>query len=404
MHFGPPVAWLAVPAPAGRAVEFAGANPELVAAVVGVVVVAALVVAAVLRRVRRSPGRKLLSTLRGRESVAVLVHPNPDPDAMGSAMAVATLADHVDTAATIYYPGEIRHPENRAFRTVLDVDLEHVEARRDLPDDDVVLVDHNVPRGFQGAGDVDPVAVVDHHPGDGAASGHTEVRPEYGACASILTEYLADLDADLVGPDESADDADGRLAVPTGVATGMMYGILSDTNHLTNGCSGAEFEASATLHPATDPDRLDRIRNPRVDAETLEVKARAITEREVDPPYAVSDVGSVDNVDAIPQAASELVDLDTVTAVVVAGDDGDTIHLSGRSRDDRVHMGEVMQDVVEAIPMASGGGHARMGGAQIDLEHMRGIGPGNGVTRTELRSHLFAAMAGRELPASGASE
>lgn len=404
MHSGPPVAWLAVPAPAGRAVEFARANPELVAAVVATVVVAVLAVAVLLRRVRRSPGARLLATLRDRESVAVLVHPNPDPDAMSSAMAVATLADHVDTAATIYYPGEIRHPENRAFRTVLDVDLEHVEATSDLPDDDVVLVDHNVPRGFQGAGDVDPVAVVDHHPGDGTGSAVTDVRPEYGACASVLTEYVRDLDADLVGPDESADDAGDGLAVPTAVATGLMYGILSDTNHLTKGCSDAEFGASATLHPAIDPDRLDRIENPRVDAETLEVKARAITEREVDSPYAVSDVGSVDNVDAIPQAASELVDLDTVTAVVVAGDDGDTIHLSGRSRDDRVHMGEVMENVVDGIPMASGGGHARMGGAQIGLDHMRGIGPGHGVTRRELRSRLFAAMGGRELAANGEGE
>lgn len=391
---GTPATVQGVAADAG---SFAQSNPELVAAgVVGVLVFLG-VVYKLLRWWLKPAGSEFMSVLRGLDSVAVLTHPNPDPDAMACAAAVSRLADHVDTDVDVFYPGEIRHHQNRAFRTVLDLDLQHLETSADLQGQPVILVDHNVPRGFHGAEGLEPVAVVDHHPGNGTGSDFTDVRDEYGACATIIAEYLQDVDAELLGPDDPIDENRDDLLIPTEVTSALVFGILSDTSHLTDGCSPAEFEASAYLYPAIDRDSLNRIANPHVDAETLEVKARAISGRDVRPPYAVSDIGNISNVDAIPQAADELVNLETVTAVVVVGDDGDTIHLSGRSRDDRVHMGEVLEDVTNEIPMAAGGGHARMGGGQIGIDHMEGLGPSTGITREQLKERLFAAMSGKEL-------
>jgi nanoRNase/pAp phosphatase (c-di-AMP/oligoRNAs hydrolase) len=176
------------------------------------------------------------------------------------------------------------------------------------------------------------------------------------------------------------------------VATGLLHGIQSDTKSLTKGCSTLEFDAAAYLYPGVDQDQLDRIANPEVDAEVLDTKATAIRARDVRNAFAVSDVGSVSNVDAIPQAADELLRLEGVTAVVVLGDDGETIHLSGRSRDDRVHMGKALRAVVEDVPMAGAGGHARMGGGQLSVDHMEGLGPGDGLDREQLHDRLFDAM------------
>ncbi|PSP88623.1 RNA-binding protein, partial [Halobacteriales archaeon QH_8_68_33] len=81
-------------------------------------------------------------------------------------------------------------------------------------------------------------------------------------------------------------------------------------------------------------------------------------------------------------------------AVVVVGCKSDTLHLSGRSRDDRVHMGKTLEGVVDDIPMANAGGHARMGGGQLSVKHMAGLGPGEGVDRTDLRERIFDAMVG----------
>ena len=181
----------------------------------------------------------------------------------------------------------------------------------------------------------------------------------------------------------------------TRAATGLLYGILADTKHLTVGASEADFAAAAYVYPGVDQDRLDRVANPAVDAEVLEVKARAIAGRQIEGSFAVADVGGVNNVDAIPQAADELIQLEGVTAVVVVGERDGEVHLSGRSRDDRVHMGNAIESVLSEVTNGNGGGHSRMGGGTITPE----IDPTGGeepetVDRDALSDELFRAMAG----------
>jgi nanoRNase/pAp phosphatase (c-di-AMP/oligoRNAs hydrolase) len=365
---------------------FVGEQPLVVLAVAVAVVVLGGVGWWVLRRLRRTPGDRFRRLLAQHDAITVLMHPNPDPDAMASAMAATALAEDAGTDATIQYPGQIRHQENRAFQTVLDQNFERIETAGDLAKGSVVLVDHNEPRGFPGADGVDPIAVVDHHPGDGQGESFTDVRSDHGACATIFAEYFEGLGW--------TPNNNGEQSLTPVVATGMMYGIQSDTNHLTKGCSPDEFEAASYLYQGIDEDVLDRVANPEVDAEVLEVKARAITNRDVRNAFAVSDVDEVGNVDAIPQAADELLRLEGVTAIVVLGTCDGTLHLSGRSRDDRVHMGKALKAAVEDIPMAEAGGHARMGGGQLSVDHMEGIGPGDGVSFEEFTDRLFEAMTG----------
>jgi nanoRNase/pAp phosphatase (c-di-AMP/oligoRNAs hydrolase) len=374
-----------------RASLFVSENPDIAVGIAVLVLVALGIAVYLFQRYFRSPGRRFVRTLAKPEEIAVLMHPNPDPDAMASALGVAHLAERVGTDATLYYPGQIRHQENRAFRTVLEMEAEHVTSSGDL-DGEVVLVDHNEPRGIQSAERITPYAVVDHHPGDGTGTAHTDVRSEYGASATIIAEYADDIGLDARDADNGTGDPEDRL--PADVATGLMYGILADTNHLTKGCSPAEFAASAYLYEAVDESLLDRIANPAVDAEVLDTKARAITARELRAPFAISDVGSVSNLDAIPQAADELLGLEGVSAVVVFGDKEETIHLSGRSRDDRLHMGEALAAVVEDIPMAEAGGHARMGGGQLSIPHMQGLRSDSGISREEFIERVFAALSG----------
>ena len=373
-----------------RVATFAGGSPVLAAGIVVLVLLVLVGGGFLFQRYFRTPGRRFERALSEPDEITVLMHPNPDPDAMAAALGTAHIAERAGTDATLCYPGQIRHQENRAFRTVLEMAAENVSSSADL-EGEVVLVDHNRPRGIQNAERITPYAVVDHHPGDGTGTAHTDVRPEYGACATIIAEYADDVGLDARNRDEGG-DPNGHL--PSDVATGLLYGILADTSHLTKGCSSAEFGASAYLYEGIDESLLDRIANPAVDAEVLDTKARAITARELRAPFAVSDVGSVSNLDAIPQAADELLGLEGVSAVVVFGDKDGTIHLSGRSRDDRVHMGEALEAVVEDIPMAEAGGHARMGGGQLSIPHMQGLREDSGLTREEFTERVFAALSG----------
>jgi len=378
----------------GRMLSMALANPEVTAAVlIGFLALGVGLYA--VRRFTRPQGTRFVEALSGLDEVSILLHPNPDPDAMATGIGVASLAEQADTDAQLQYPGQIRHQENRAFRTVLDVDIEPIEHVSDLAAEHVVLVDHNEPRGFAGADSVLPFAVVDHHPGEGAGETFTDVRTDYGAASSIVGEYFDDLGAKPVPPAKHASEIGADYTVSSTVATGLLYGILTDTNRLTAGCSAADFAAAGYVYPGIDEDRLDRVANPEVSTEVLELKARAIAGRDVRGPFAVSDVGRLSNVDAIPQAADELVQLEGVTAVVVLGECDGTIHLSGRSRDDRIHMGDTLDSAVSVLREASAGGHARMGGGQLSLHdgEIKTVA-GETVPRDGLRERLFDAMAG----------
>jgi nanoRNase/pAp phosphatase (c-di-AMP/oligoRNAs hydrolase) len=386
-------------------------QPELLAAALAVLVVLGAAALGV-RRLLEPPGRTFARALSRKDAVTVLTHPNPDPDAMASALGVKLIAERQGTEATIQHPGGIRHQENRAFETVLGFEAERVDYLADIEHEDVVLVDHGEPRGFDGSDRIQPYAVVDHHPDGGEGTAFTDVRPEAGACASIVAGYLEELEFTPAEPGEYPGEDD----VPPEVATGLAYGIQADTADLTRGCTALEFDASEYLMPGIDPDRMERIANPVVSADTLEVKARAITNRVVEGAHAVSDVGEVENPDAIPQAADELLTLEGVDAVVVVGQHGGELRLSGRSQDDRVHMGKALDAAVDSIHEdAEGGGHARMGGGQVPTaalrqvsadgagrsEYARGLGAGlepgpeaSGAVPPELTERLFEVLGG----------
>jgi nanoRNase/pAp phosphatase (c-di-AMP/oligoRNAs hydrolase) len=374
-----------------RGVAFARSEPETVAAaVVGVVVLVGL--GYVLYRLTRPAGVRFASLLADREEVAVLAHPNPDPDAMAAAMGVKEIAEQVDTAATIHFSGQIRHQENRAFRNVLDPELDCIDSADDIECGTVILVDHNRPRGFDGAEDVTPAGVVDHHPGDGRGELFTDVRTHYGACSSIVAEYFRDLDAEPLAPDEHASEARGPHSVPSPIATALFFGILTDTKRLTAGAQPPDFDASEYLSPGIDEDLLDKIANPEVSADVLETKARAISEREVRGSFAVSDVGEVSNADALAQAVEELIVLEGVTAAIVFGIRDGVLHVSGRSRDARVHMGRLLETTLEEVPGGDGGGHAHMGGGQVQLDEGEGfVWPAR---RDALTDRLWRALDG----------
>jgi len=371
-------------------------RPLAVAAVLALLGVSIAVVAYWWLRTTR--GEEFADLLGEWDEAVVLMHPNPDPDAMAVAMAISALGEQFDTEIAINYPGQIRHQENRAFRTVLDLDIDPIDHVTDLAAENVILVDHNTPRGFEGCDGILPAAVVDHHPGEGEGEAFTDVRTEYGACSSIVAEYYEEIGAEPVPADQHASEIGSDLVMPSAVATGLLYGILADTKQLTVGAAAADFEAASYLQVGVDEDDLDRIANPEVDAEVLEVKARAIAGRQTEGSFAVSDVGTVDNADAIPQAADEIIRLEGITAAVVCGEREGTIHLSGRSRDDRVHMGRALEQVTDGISNASAGGHARMGGGQIAPQPQLSDGgePASEpeLPRDRLVDRLFASLAG----------
>ncbi|MHB8603617.1 MAG: NAD-binding protein [Thermoplasmatota archaeon] len=301
-------------------------------------------------------GNALTRVIEGAKKVAIFIQSNPDPDALGSGLALKAISEHLGVPATIYYGGNIGHQENRAFVNLLEIELTKVGPKDDVmaivaAHDRVALVEASL----AGKNNVLPVDVVpnivfDHHQieeGDIKADFY-DVRVGIGATSTILTKYLQ------------------QLGVPVSpqLAVALLYGIRTDTKGFTRGATADDMGAATFLSGFADMDLLERIETPPFAAETVDVLGKAIRNREV---YGSSLITSVDFIrdrDTLPQAADFLLRLEGINTVLVFGIVDDVIHLSGRTNDVRVNLGEALE---KAFGRQNAGGHAKSAGGQIKL-------------------------------------
>ncbi|MDV0443829.1 DHH family phosphoesterase [Methanorbis rubei] len=299
----------------------------------------------------------LLSSWTG--TLGIITHKNPDPDAISSAMALAAIATSASggkLATRILYEGNIGHQENRAFVNLLEIKMERLTPEIFSTCNYLALVDCVAP-GMNN--DLPPDApiniIIDHH----SAEGITRVkkpefldsRPNVGATASIMTQYLQEL----------------YLPIDKKVATALFYGIRADTKEFQRNISPQDLYNAAYLLPLTDRSLLEVIMAPSLSQETLDVLGNGIVNRDVRHGYLFSNVGYVRNRDAIPQAADMLLNLEGVTTAMVYGITDTNITLSARNKDIRLHVGDVMKEAFADIPGASAGGHATMAALSIPL-------------------------------------
>ena len=300
--------------------------------------------------------RRLRSTLRATEGpLAVVMHDNPDPDAIGSAVALARIAESVGLDAVPCYYGEINHQENRALVNLLDLNLRNLDPDESLSEfGGFALVDHSRPGVNDQLPHDTPIdVVIDHHPPRAPVEARfVDLRHEVGSTSTLLVEYLSRLSVDF-------DDQ---------VATALLYGIRIDTDDFSREVSTEDFEAAARLLDAADLDVLSRIENPSISGDTMNIIARAIGNRQVDGSVVVSYVGEIRNRDALAQAADLLLGMDDVTTTLVFGTIDDTVFISARARGTDLDLGETLRLAFEQI--GSAGGHADMAGAQIPLRSL----------------------------------
>ncbi|MBN2488149.1 MAG: NAD-binding protein [Methanosarcinaceae archaeon] len=282
--------------------------------------------------------------------LAIVVHDNPDPDAIASAVALKEIAAHMDVEATIFYHGEIGHQENKAFVNLLGIDLQRMEKNSISEFDHIALVDCSVP----GSNNMLPLnshvgIVIDHHPTGEIEidADYIDVRPNVGATCTILTKYLQEL----------------NINIGNNLATALLYGIRTDTQDFKRNTDPADLSAASFLYPLADHEILEQLERPSMSIETLDILGEAIKNRQVIGSYLLTNVGSVRDRDALPQAADYLLNLEGISTSIVFGVSEDNIFISGRSNDIRVNLGEVMKRAFGE----DAGGHATAAAGQIPL-------------------------------------
>jgi nanoRNase/pAp phosphatase (c-di-AMP/oligoRNAs hydrolase) len=314
------------------------------------------------------------------ERMAIRIHRSPDPDSIASAAALKAIAESRDVEADIIYQGEIGHQENRAFVNLLGIELVSDDDVEDEEYDTVALVDHT--KSGEPEDETDADIIVDHyeHDHDHEAT-FTDIRPNVSSTSTILTKYIQELD----------------LTLDQAVATALLYGIRAETLDFKRDTTPADLTAAAYLYPFADHDTLEQVESPSMSAETLDVLAEAIRNREVEGSHLVSNAGFIRDRDALSQAAQHLLNLEGITTTGVFAISEDVIYLAARSKDIRLDIGKVLEDAFEDIGEVAG--HSTDASAEIPLGIFTGIGVSDDnretlleLTEEAVKKKLFEAM------------
>jgi nanoRNase/pAp phosphatase (c-di-AMP/oligoRNAs hydrolase) len=197
--------------------------------------------------------------------------------------------------------------------------------------------------------------VIDHHPErSGYDAVMRDIRANYGATATIMTEYLRAAGVEI-GP---------RLG------TALLYGIKSDTQLLGRETSRHDLNAFAFLHGCHSPALLRRIERPALPADGLRALGQALSRTYVEDGLHLLVLGRVRE-DVIPQVSELALQAEGADWAVAAGIVGSDLVFSVRNVGYVRAAGEVVRAVVEGLGI--GGGHRSMAKGIIPLKAFRQV-------------------------------
>lgn len=293
------------------------------------------------------------------EVLPILIHSDPDPDALSSAYALRVLLRRSADSAPIVTLGTTSRPENRRMAELLHLRVTEVSLEELRRFDRVVVADVQ-PQDFEGDGP--RFAVIDHHPLDHRYRAEfLDVRPGLGATATMLTQYLRADDEDRIG---------------SAVATALLYGIRTDTDTLSRGVTPYDVEAYAYLQARADRRLLLRFERPTYSLDTAHAIGRALANLQRKDDVAVAYLGILDAEESHTLAgiadfclAVEQVNWSAACAIV-----GDTFMMPIRHIGNALGAGELASRLARAG--GSGGGHQSMARVTMPAANVRQLAGG----------------------------
>lgn len=297
----------------------------------------------------------LKKILEKTKNLAIIMHDNPDPDAMSSAYALKAIAESFNVETDIYYGGEIGHEGNKMMVELLEWNFKKITEHKKYvlrKYDKIALIDMpNISNTTIYPSEIKPDIIIDHHytEEEKVNAEFTDIRPKVGATATIMTSYLRDF----------------GIEVNEKLATGLMYGILVDTNNFKREFEKEDTEAVYYLKSKINKEILNIIENPNISSVTLDVLSKAIKNKKVDGKYVISNVGYIEKRESLSQSADLLLKLEGITVSLVIGIIDEHAYISARSRDQVLDIGRVITKAFSK--MGSAGGHANFAAAKISL-------------------------------------
>ena len=283
-----------------------------------------------------------------REHIYIQTHNFPDPDAIASAYGLQRLLADRGIPASICYKGKIDRYSTEKLRELMGIELLDLdEMPLALSDaDEVILVDAQ--KGNANIIDMtgDEIICIDHHPHNDKYSYRFEdIRPEIGACASMIAQYFFENGVEM---DEK-------------IATALTYGIRVDTGNLTRGVCKLDIEMINRMFDLCDYETIYVLENSSLCFEDLMAYSRAISSIQVYDNISFADTG--EDCPVIASISDFMLALHEVAfSVVYARKDGG-IKLSVRSELAALDAGKIVEEALAGI--GNGGGHASMAGGFV---------------------------------------
>jgi nanoRNase/pAp phosphatase (c-di-AMP/oligoRNAs hydrolase) len=286
------------------------------------------------------------------DRVALLLQDDPDPDGVASAIALRTVLGRNRSTTPLFSFGKTTRAENLAMLRLLDVTIEEATTDNLKSFPCIALLD--VQPVYFGDRLSEAHIVIDHHPKVKAVeASYTDLRTQYGATSTILTEYL----------EASESDVSQRLA------TALLYGIKSDTLMLNRETGPADLRAFMSLYPLTNYNTMRRIERPELPLSFADFLARVLPRIRKHRELLVLHIGKVEREDMIPQLADFCLQFENTEWVVVSGKFENALVMSIRNPGYVRSAGDIVRKVFADI--GRGGGHRSMAKAIIPLRHWR---------------------------------
>jgi len=286
------------------------------------------------------------------ERVLIMLHNDPDPDAMASGLALRNILRRTKTTAIIGAIQGVTRPENLRMANLLDIHVEPVTPDSVKDYDRLAMVDVQ-PHYFGGL--IDRVdLVIDHHPEQpGYAAVFKDIRADYGSTSTILTEHLRAVDVNI----------------SERTATAMLYAIKSDTLFFNRQTNRVDLEAFSYLYPLADAALIRKVEGAEITLERLDYVMKAHTSGTLLEQVFCAFLGASPREDFIPYVADFFLQLEHVKWTVIAGVVNDSMVISVRNLGYTKNAGEFVRRFFADI--GSAGGHRAMAKAVIPMHAFR---------------------------------
>lgn len=293
---------------------------------------------------------QFLSQFLGTSKVLVII--NADPDAIASAMAVKRILWRRVSEVVITYFNLITRPDNLAMIEYTEAGMVPLaDVDKSLFDKFVVVdsqPDHNI--NFCG---IDYDAIIDHHPLSCSDGVFVDIRPDYGACSTMFTEYLRSL----------------KIKPSAKLASALMLGIKTDTANFTRQASSRDIRAFQFLYKYANMNIVTKVERAYMTESDLNFLGNAIKNRTIRDNRAFYHAGNMHKPDELVMAADFFLSIAGVNWSVVSGVVDKKLIVILRNDGLRKGAGKTAHEAFGKF--GSAGGHKTMARAELDISLIR---------------------------------